>query len=88
MKPGDRIPKKQKPDGESKASAPSKPSAKLCQNCAKWAPAIKKTHNTPQCLKFKADGTCLDGRPNKTLNVHGHDDGQHERDAVARFTTH
>ena len=26
MKPGDRIPKKQKPDGESKASAPSKPS--------------------------------------------------------------
>jgi hypothetical protein len=74
MKPGERIPKKQKPDGEGKASAPSKSSAKLCQNCAKWAPAIKNTHNTAQCLKFKADGTRLDGRPNKTLNVHGHDD--------------
>ena len=74
MKPGDQIPKKQKPDGESKASAPSKSSAKHCQNCAKWAPAIKNTHNTAQCLKVKADGTRLNGRPNKTVNVHGHDD--------------
>ena len=72
--PNNRIPKKQKPDGDGKASAPSKPTAKLCQNCAKWAPAIKNTHNTAQCLKFKADGTRLDGHPNKTLNVHGHDD--------------
>ena len=72
MKAGDCIPKKQKPDGEGKE--PSKPSAKLCQNCAKWATAIKNMHNTAQCLKFKADGTCLDGRPNKMLNVHGHDD--------------
>ena len=35
MKPRDQIPKKQKTDGESKASVPSKSSAKLCQNCAK-----------------------------------------------------
>ena len=74
MKPSNRIPKKQKTDGESKASAPSKSFAKLCQNCTKWAPAIKNTHNTAQCHKFKADGTRLDCRPNKTLNVHGHDD--------------
>ena len=34
MKAGDRIPKKQK-NGDGQATAPSKPSAKLCQNCAK-----------------------------------------------------
>ena len=65
MKPGDRIPKKQKPDGESKASPPSKSSAKLCQNCAKWALAIKNTHNTAQCLKFKADGLAWTVIPTK-----------------------
>ena len=79
MKAGDRIPKKGKyANGEAvaaaQANAADKRTAKLCNRCAQWAPAIKHTHNTGQCQKFNADGTRKDGRPHKTVNVHGHDD--------------
>lgn len=79
MKKGDRIPKKGKfGNGDAKAAAKAdaveRRTQKLCNRCAQWAPAIKNTHNTAQCQKFNADGTRKDGRPNKTVNVHGHDD--------------
>jgi hypothetical protein len=79
MKSGDRIPKKGKfANGEAvaaaKANAVKRRAQKLCNRCAQWAPAIKNTHNTAQCQKFNADGTRKDGRPNKSVNAHGHDD--------------
>ena len=91
MDSGDRIPKKARKDDKKKGGKP--PSAKreqrLCNRCAQWAPAIKNTHNTADCLKFNADGTRKDGgndrgkyRGSKTVNVHGHDD-----DILSAFNT-
>ena len=78
MKQGDRIPKKaKKGEGESPKEAQNN---KLCQNCAKWAPAIKNTHNTGNCRKFNSDGTRKGAARN--VNMHGHDD-----DMMAFFRT-
>ena len=89
MDSGDRIPKKARKDDKKGGKPPSaKREQKLCNRCAQWAPAIKNTHNTADCLKFNADGTRKDGndrgkyRGSKTVNVHGHDD-----DMMSAFNT-
>ena len=35
----------------------NKKERRLCQQCAMWAPAVKSTHNTSGCNKWKHDGT-------------------------------
>lgn len=82
MKNGDRIPKKPKKDGETRSLVPKKPTAKLCNRCAQWAPAIKNTHNTADCKKFNADGTRKGSAGLRNANVHGHDD-----DILSAFNT-
>ena len=49
-------------------------SRKLCQNCAKWSPQWKHTHNTKDCRKWDAQGTPLD-RQAKNIHAHTKDNG-------------
>lgn len=78
MKSSDPIPKKPKKyEAKSLLGKTERPNSKLCQLCAKHAPAVKNTHNTAQCRKFNADGSeqrrAYKKSYSKNTNAHSHD---------------
>ena len=64
MKPGDKIPKKQK----STSGNPAKKARRLCQLCVQYSPETKDTHNTGQCRKWNPDGTRKQRGESKSAN--------------------
>ena len=74
----DKIPRKQ-PSAPSEESS-AKKQRRLCQNCAKWSPETKDSHNTRQCRKWNPDGTRKGGKHGtRNTNMHGKSD---ESDAM------
>ena len=77
--PGGRIPKKvgfrdNTSNGSPSANQNPKKQGnsrqkKLCQNCAKWSPQWKHTHNTKDCRKWDTTGAPLD---RQAKNIHAH----------------